>query len=76
MENLKNVAFSAVEALKARGAQHAAVSASFSETKEFNVDGGEFSLFRTLFDNELTLTAVKDGKKGSIGVNHFDEVNQ
>ena len=73
MENIKNVAFSAVEALKARGAQHAAVSASFSETKEFNVDGGEFSLFRTLFDNELTLTAVKDGKKGSIGVNHFDE---
>ena len=72
MENLKNVAFSALEALKARGAQQAAVSASFSETKEFNVDGGEFSLFRTLFDNSLSLTAVKDGKKGSIGVNHFD----
>ena len=73
MEKLKNVAFSSLEALKLRGAEHAAVSASFSETKEFNVDGGEFSLFRTLFDNSLTLSAIKDGRKGSIGVNHFDE---
>ncbi len=73
MKELKTVAFSAIEALKARGAESAAVSASYVETREFNVDGGEFSLFRTMFDNALSLTALKSGKKGSAAINHFDD---
>ena len=48
-------------------------SAAVKETREFNVDGGEFSLLRTLFDNSLTVTAVKDGKKGSVGLNSFED---
>ncbi len=72
MNELKNIAFSALAALKERGADDASVSASYAETREFNVDGGEFSLFRTMFDNSLALTAIKDGKKGSFGINHFD----
>jgi PmbA protein len=44
-----------------------------SETREFNVDGGEFSLYRTLYDKSLNLTAFKNYKKGGIGANRFDD---
>lgn len=73
MKDLKLIAASALDALTAAGADTAAVTAQYSETREFNVDGGEFSLFRTLFDNALSLTAFKAGKKGSFAINHFDD---
>jgi len=73
MYDLNIVTSSALAALKDRGADMAAVSAIYSETREFNVDGGEFSLFRTMFDNDLSLTAYKEGKKGSAAINHFDD---
>lgn len=72
MQELKKVAFSAISALKERGADSACVSACCVETREFNVDGGEFSLFRTMFDNDLSLTAIKEGKRGCSAINHFD----
>ncbi len=72
MKELKTIAASALEALKNLGADNAAVSAACTETREFNVDGGEFSLFRTMFDNALNLTALKAGKRGSSAINHFD----
>lgn len=73
MKDLKMIAASALDALAAAGADTAAVTAAYTETREFNVDGGEFSLFRTLFDNALTLTAFKGGKKGNLVINHFDD---
>lgn len=72
MNELKNIATYAIKALNMRGADSSAVSAGHTITREFNVDGGEFSLFRTMFDNSLVLTAVKGGKKGTAAVNHFD----
>lgn len=45
------------------------------ETHEFNVDGGEFSLFRTLYDNSLALTVFQDQKKGSYATNHLDDAS-
>lgn len=58
---------------QALGATMSKCSASRSEVREFNVDGGKFSLFRTLFNNSLSITVFKDGKKGSIGLNRFDD---
>lgn len=73
MHDLKMIADKALAALKDNGADKAQCSVRFTETHEFNVDGGKFSLFRTLFDNSLTLTAVKDAKKGSVGINRLDD---
>lgn len=73
MKELKIIASSAIEALTSRGADMACATAAYTETREFNVDGGEFSLFRTLFDNSLSLTGFVEGKKGSAAVNHFDD---
>ncbi len=72
MEHLNNIARRAVDELLANGAQKAQCAASRTETREFNVDGGEFSLLRTLFDNTLSLTAIKDNKRGAISGNRFD----
>ncbi|MDE7299711.1 MAG: TldD/PmbA family protein [Lachnospiraceae bacterium] len=73
MEDLKLVASRVGEALSKAGAEKAQYTATQKETHEFNVDGGEFSLFRTLFDNSLSITAFCGGKKGSIAINKFDE---
>lgn len=72
MNDLKKIANEALEALKTAGADKAKCDVGFSETHEFNVDGGKFSLFRTLFDKHLIMTAIKDGKKGSVRQNGYD----
>lgn len=73
MHNLNEIAAKTLAALKENGAEKAACTARFTETHEFNVDGGEFSLFRTLFDNNLSMTAICGKKKGSVGINRFDD---
>ncbi len=73
MKDLNTIARSALDKLTAAGADSAAVTAAYAETREFNVDGGEFSLFRTLFDNALSLTAIQGGRRGVTQINHFDE---
>ena len=73
MADLKSIAKQIGEALSKEGAQKAQYTVSTKETREFNVDGGEFSLFRTLFDNALIITAYKDDKKGSIMTNSFEK---
>ena len=73
MENLRTIAKLALQALRDAGADDASVTAITAETREFNVDSGEFSLFRTLFDNSLRLTAFKEHKRGTATLNRFDE---
>ena len=75
MEELKKVAALALEALKEAGADDARAIAVTAETREFNVDSGEFSLFRTLFDNSLNLVAFKDHRRGIASLNRFDEAS-
>ena len=73
MENLRQVAEYTIDALKAAGASVAQCRASLIEKNEFNVDGGEFSLFRTLFDKSLFMEAIKDQKDGRLAINSFEE---
>lgn len=72
MEEIKAVAQKLGAALQEAGADKAQYTVTCKETHEFNVDGGEFSLFRTLFDNGLSITAYKDQKKGSVFINSFE----
>lgn len=73
MDDLKKIAQNTIKALQAEGADKAQCTAAVSEKREFNVDGGEFSLFRTLFDKSLSLMAIKGNKKGNIAINRFDD---
>ena len=72
IETLKQTAQSAVAALQAAGADKAQASVAYTITHEFNVDGGEFSLFRTLFDKQLVMTAIQGGRKGTVAQNRYD----
>ena len=73
MELLKQKAEQALQALKNEGADMASCDVGYSVTHEFNVDGGEFSLFRTLFDKHLIMTAICEGKRGTVRQNRYDE---
>lgn len=73
MEKYKNTASRILEKLKERNVDMAHCSVRESEVREFNVDGNEFSLFRTLFNRHVGLTVFIDGKKGSISINRFDD---
>lgn len=73
MEDIKVVSKRISDAVARRGVDKAQFWVTQSETREFNVEGGEFSLFRTLFDNGLTLTVYHQNKKGSTVTNKLDE---
>ncbi len=73
MMNFEKLTGEVIEKLRAAGADQACCTASTSATREFNVDGGKFSLMRTLFDNSLSITGISGGKKGSVGINRFDD---
>lgn len=73
MADIKNISEKVKQALSDAGAQKAQYTVTEKEKHEFNVDGGQFSLFRTLFDHSLSITAYKDNKKGSAFINQFDD---
>lgn len=73
MDKLENLAEYIIVEAKAQGADHVHCVVRESEKREFNVDGGRFSLMRTLFDRDVAITVLKDQRKGSVHVNRFDE---
>ncbi len=73
MDNLSIKAEKCLEKVRSRGIDKAFCSVHSSVVHEFNVDGGEFSLFRTLFNQSLSLTVYNKGKKGSVTLNKHDD---
>ena len=70
---LRNVLRRCVDNLVKAGATRYICSASKSVNNEFNVDGGEFSLFRTQFSDSLSLTVFIGDKKGTVNLNSFED---
>ena len=75
MKDLENLGKMILAEAAALGAEYCQCSVKESETKEFNVDGGRFSLMRTLFDRSVSVTVLKDQRKGSVAINRFDEAS-
>lgn len=73
MKTNKDIASFVLKALKNAGADAAQCVVSRGLADEINVDSGEFSLMRSLYNNKISMTAIKDSKKGSIGINSFME---
>ncbi len=63
----------ALKKLMAVGADCAAAAASRSELNELNADNGGFTLLRTTFDSALSLTMIKDHKRGTASVNDVSD---
>ena len=72
MERLTELAKMILAEAKSLGADYAQCEVSESEKREFNVDGGRFSLMRTLFDRDVSITVLKAQRKGSVRINRFD----
>ena len=72
MDKMKELARKILAEAKAKGAEYAQCVVSESEKKEFNVDGGRFSLMRTLFNRNVTITLLKGMRKGTVAINKFD----
>lgn len=66
MEKLLNVCKTALDLLKKGGAENASARASFVTKREFNVDSGRFSLYRTLYSTPVSLEALVGGRKGRV----------
>lgn len=73
MQKIDMIATTALAKLVQAGTDKAQCVACMSEKQEFNVEGGEFSLFRTLFNTDMTLVAYKDNKKGTVKINSFSD---
>lgn len=71
--NVQDTAAFALEQLTNTGAQQVSVQATSVQKREFNVDGGQFSLLRTTFDNALDLTLIKDHCRGKVAGNDFSK---
>ena len=72
MEKLMKLAGEILAEAKAKGADYAHCYVNESEKKEFNVDGGRFSLMRTLFNRNVVITVLKEKRKGTVQINRFD----
>ena len=73
METLKKAAEYMLNALKAAGADDAQVSCSEGKTEEFNVDAGEFSLIRSVYNSGAAIKVIKDKRKGTVVLNQLDK---
>ncbi|MCL2245000.1 MAG: metallopeptidase TldD-related protein [Treponema sp.] len=62
-----------LDALIKAGADKAACRVSCGRKDEFNVEANKFSLMRTLFNDELFLKVIKEGRKGMTFINKLDK---
>ncbi|WP_203527891.1 TldD/PmbA family protein [Clostridium thermarum] len=62
-----------LDSLKKAGADKCQCILSKTKKYEMNVEGGVISLLRTTLDTLISLTVIKDNKKGQISINKTDE---
>ncbi len=73
MTDLRQIARTCITALRDAGADLAQCEVSLSEKREFNIDGGAFSLLRTTFNTSISLTAYRQQRRGTVTINRFSE---
>ena len=72
---MKDVAAYALDAMMKAGADKASCKVRVGRKDEFNVEANNFSLLRTLFDDQLSLKVIKGGRKGTLTANKLDNVS-
>ena len=72
-EKLTDISKNMLSVLRAEGADNARCIVNASETREFNVDNGVFSLYRTLYGSGVSLKALVGGREGTASGNSFED---
>lgn len=73
MDKLRNIIEKTEKLLSKDGIAKYSVVVSESEKREFNADNGSFSLFRTLFNNNISVTVFNGQKQGIVAGNDFTD---
>lgn len=73
MKNIREISQRIENGFTAKGISKFSYRLIEKETRELNAENGEFSLLRTLFDNNAIITAYKDGKNGTVTGNDFSD---
>ncbi|MCK5785205.1 MAG: TldD/PmbA family protein [Candidatus Sabulitectum sp.] len=73
MADSRKISQFCIDAILEAGHQQAECSLSFTRKTEFTVEDGSISLMRTTDDTGLSLTGIKDQRKGSSSINKTDE---
>ncbi|MDR2605679.1 MAG: TldD/PmbA family protein [Oscillospiraceae bacterium] len=72
-QELYDIAQFALDTAAELGAEGAAVSLSRGQGDELNVDAGQFSLMRSVFDAAIGIKVIVGGCKGSVSINKLDK---
>ena len=72
MADIKKIAEDAMKLLRDKGADKGQIFVTESENREFNVENGEFTLLRTLFNQDINVIAYKNQKKGAYYTNKLN----
>ncbi len=73
MKDIRRVADAAEAALRAQGATKYNLVVSETQTREFNAENGEFSLFRTVLGNTAAARVFLDGRMGTASRNDVSD---
>ena len=73
MADLQKVSEIISDYIKTKGDIKADFSINETETNEITMKDGKFTLFRTLFDNDIAIKVIKDNKKAATCINKFDK---
>ena len=73
MYDIKEVSQKLDALLKEKGVQVYEHCVSESEKRELNTEKADFNLFRTIFDNGVSVTVILDGKKGVASGNDLSD---
>lgn len=73
MADIKQVLDKSIALMQEKGADKGQVFVTESECREFNAESGEFTLFRTLFEQDINMVVYKDQRKGSYYTNKLDD---
>ncbi len=73
MYDIKQISRKLDALLKEKGAAVYEHCVSESEKQELNTEKADFNLFRTIFDNGVSVTVIQDGKKGSASGNDLSD---
>lgn len=73
MANIMEVSDRLKSLIAKKGDIKAQYTVALTQTREITMEKGEFTLFRTLFDNHVEIKVIKDKKPGKTSINKFDE---
>lgn len=73
MANIIEVSDKLKSLIDKKGDIKAQYTVALTKTREITMENGEFTLFRTLFDNAVSIKIIKDGRVGTTSLNKFDD---